>query len=83
MGSPKTTDIDLTDNLLTGGRLLVLSSDKSPRHQSCDILLLLVLIQKLYIIPNQTAGDSRSQNTMTYGGSWIGMLYCKNACKGF
>jgi len=27
MGSLKTTDIDLTDNLFTGGRFLVLSSD--------------------------------------------------------
>jgi hypothetical protein len=29
MGSLKTTDIDLTDNLFTGGRFLVLSSDLS------------------------------------------------------
>jgi len=29
MGSLKTTDIDLTDNLFTGGRFLVLSSDVS------------------------------------------------------
>jgi len=45
--------IDLRDGGFLFENNVAISSDKSPMHQSCDMLFLWSLIQKPYIIPAQ------------------------------